>query len=374
MTRDELFERVLQRYDADNRNLIYFITMGMGKTRCALAIAQKEKRVLIALHSKNNRDSNWPNEAKIWGYDTAHIEFVLHTGLEKVVFNDYDLVVMDECHLITEDIENKLQQIKAHCHPRFVFMTGTMPDDKEKVKRLHQFANNIFEYNFMQALSDGNISNIEINVVEIEMDNTKKFEYAKGRFRTEQEQYFQICRNIQHASNPKLKDMYINSRMWFIYKSFSKKRAIIYLHERMKELKLRHIVFVTTQEFANSISPWVYHGNTKSTMFDKFCAQEIDHLVTVKSLKTGANIPNLRYGITMQIDGKHHNLDQLLARLTRVEDGKHIAKLYVLILKNTMDESWFAKCTANIPSKYFKRIVLKSESLNHIKWHTESES
>ncbi len=366
MTRDELFENALRRYREDDKNIIYNISMGMGKTRIGLALAKTARiRSLLVLHSRPSRDETWPTEAKIWNYDLDNVDMVLHQSLYKID-GIYDVIIIDECHLITEEVKAQLDRIRRYCNPRFVFMTGTMPDDKDKLKMIYSFANNVYEYSFMQAIQDGNATNIQINVVEVEMDDTELYPYAKNASRTELKQYLHLCRSIQFAKSEQTKQLFIQARMWFIYKSQTKQKAVKYLHERMKAQGIRHIVFVTTQEFADSLSPYVYHGSSSKTYFDQFRKSEIPHLISVKTLTTGANIPNLEHGVVMQVNQKKHNLEQIIGRLTRIESEKQLSKMFFIVLKGTMDETWFQRASEKIPSKYFRKIILTKETLNSI--------
>lgn len=360
MTRDELFQLVMDRWDNSFYGIIANITMGMGKTRAGLAIAKKSsKPCMILTHSVDARDNVWPDEMNIWDIhpeNTKIVQFDSVTKQEPI----YKTIIIDECHLMTTAVYNFLvfnKTVNPDC--KYLFLTGTLPDDDTKMKWLQSFALPMVKYSFMDALADGNANNIEFKIVYVDLDDTEanvKVPLKKGLF-TEKGAYYELCKSIQIAKTQQLREMSINARMWFIYKSKTKIKALRVIHEQLIKKSKRHIIFTTTKEIADSFGPNVYHSGTDDTMLESFKKGELMYLASVEQLKVGANIPGLRTGVLLQSNAKKHSFEQVAGRLTRLGDNE-ISTIYIIVLKNTMDESWLAKATQGINRKYFKQYHL----------------
>lgn len=372
MTKDQLNDKLYRLWSNTPNHIFANITMGMGKTKCALRILQNESfNKLILTHTTNSRDVVWPNEMEKWNYDIQDLDIFQYAHISKID-KIYNVIVLDECHKITLNIFNFLKrQVEIGC--RILFLTGTRPDDKQKLGFLNYFKSTILEYTLMDAVNDKNANDVEFRIVYCHQDDTipKYKVFMRSGLFTERQAYLEYCKQIMNAKTDKLKELAINMRMWHIYKSETKLKAALYIRNQMLKENNRFIMFVTTKSIASSISDNVFHSGTKNTKYKDFLNGEINELITCEQLKTGENIPNLRYGIVTQIDAKKHNFEQLMGRFTRIEATLQKSIIYVIVLKDTMDFTWLRKASGNINKSYFKEYEISNEKLNSIKWPIE---
>jgi superfamily II DNA or RNA helicase len=366
MTRDELLKICLDQWNNSFNGLLANITMGMGKTRMGLEILKISKNpALIITHTVKSRDETWPDEMKAWNIYPENTNLVQFDSISKEGFH-YHTIVLDECHLMTKAVfEYLTENLKVNPNCRYLFLSGTMPDNDDKMKWIKSFRLPKVEYDFMTALRDGNANNIRFNIMYVEPEDTQKkykVQFHSG-LHTEKEAYFLLCKNIMIAKNEELRKMAINARMWFIYKSETKLRVLRYLHKGLLLKNKRHLLFLTTKELADEFAPFVYHSGTTTEYHDRFCAGELPYLASIEQLKTGANILNLRNAIALQINSRKHSFDQLAGRLTRIGDNKEDSVIYIIVLKDTMDQSWLAKASQNIQRKYFKTYNITHQHL-----------
>lgn len=373
MTRDKLYEISLEEWSKSNGYLLANITMGMGKTRLGLKINDSFTKgaKLIITHSVVSQDSTWFSESVKWKLSLDRTDFVYLESVSKLD-KFYDLIILDECHKILPSVFEWLK-LQFHKGSKLLFLTGTLPDDKDKMTMLNWFNLKSINYTFMQALEDGNANNITFNIVYCNQENTiKKYSVPmrRGLF-TEREAYIQICSKIECAKTEKLRQLAIQERMWFLYKSETKIKVAIYLRNHFESKNLRYIIFAPTKAIAKSLSDKIYYSGSTDKYYNMFKNEEINHLVTVEQLKTGENISNLRYGIILQNNSKKHNFEQLGGRFTRLGDNTEKSEVYIIVLKETMDFSWLSNSCINVPKSYFKEYEISNEKLNSIIWPIE---
>ena len=371
MTRDELSDKVINTANSHNGHLLLVITMGMGKTRTALKLLNQDNvhLKLILTHTVHSRDHTWPSEMEKTGIYPVPLEIHQFDAVPKLQ-GDYKIIVVDECHLITETLFKFL--VRYINSARIIFMTGTLPDNSVKMQWLRFFKAQTIQYTFLQALEDGNINNIEFHIVYVDFDNTEKkykVPFRAGVF-TESEAYFQYCINVQN-STAKTKDMHINNRMWFIYKSETKTKAAIYIRNHLIATQKRNITFTTTKEIADKISENVHYSGCKNSKLDDFQSYKINDLVSINQMKVGANLEELRYMVAQQINSKMHDFMQMVNRTTRQGSDDVTSIVYVIVARDTMDVSWMVNATRNIPKSLVKEYHLSQEKLNTIKWRLD---
>ena len=371
MTRDEIAKQLFDLYYFNRGHILGNITMGMGKTRAALQIASTDTSIykLVLTHTVGSRDKTWPKEMAEINIYPAGLQIEYFGNVDNL-HDNYGLIIVDECHLITE---NLFKFLVRHINSRrILFLTGTLPDEKEKQKWLYIFKPKMLHYTFEQALEDGNINNIEFHVIYVDLDETAvryKVPMRKGIF-TEKEAYFQQCVNVQNSEG-KSKEMHINNRMWFIYKSDTKVKAAIYIRNHLISENKRHILFTTTKDIADRISKNVHYSGCKNSKLDEFQSYQINDLVSINQMKVGSNIEGLRYIISQQLNSKMEAFMQMSSRATRLSENKENSIVYIIVARDTVDVTWMRKATKGIPAELVKEYHLSKEKLNTVQWHIE---
>jgi superfamily II DNA or RNA helicase len=371
INRSYIQELGLSSFLKNNGFLFAEFIMGIGKTKLAIDIIKhlRQDRVsplecLFVCHTVVSRDTTTPNEFATWKMtsliDNREVQLVQYEGLDYISGRIFDLVIFDECHLITE---RRYQFFQRNQCRRVLLLSGTRPDDPDKMKMILELCKgNILKYDLTTATRHGTVNDILFKLVEIDMSESENEEYAR------------IIRKMQEAQRrmPQSEGwlrMIINERMWWVYKNKSKLQAMMYMANGMREKDRRFLMFTTTKEQADLISPYTMYSGKKDTEYHRFCAGTINELCTVKQIESGANIPNLRYAVAQQINSKKHNVRQLAGRLLR-GNLEEVATFWIIVLRSTIDEAWVYDAMKGIPKEKIKRIRLARSEFEQIPLYT----
>ena len=113
--KDKLQDEVVESFIGLKRKwaAVYGAT-GIGKTNISLKLIDYlfkrnvdrpiHPTILIVVPRKNLKDKTWPEEFEKWGlFDYwKNVEKVCYQSLHKIVAKEYDFVILDEGHNITE--------------------------------------------------------------------------------------------------------------------------------------------------------------------------------------------------------------------------------------------------------------------------------
>jgi len=146
----------------------------------------KPKSVLIA-YPDNKIKQSWKDDFEKGGYDDSHVTYTTHLSLKKYVENQYDLIVIDEIHVLSEaqiEATRDLKEINEHV----LGLTGTLSSWTEKTLCDELSLCVLATYTIDQAIKEGVIVDYEITVVTVPLDNTRKQQY-KTKMRTEKQQF-----------------------------------------------------------------------------------------------------------------------------------------------------------------------------------------
>jgi superfamily II DNA or RNA helicase len=362
VTKDYLQERGVLAFQRGHGFLFAEFSMGVGKTKLAIDIIRHLKRnregwikVLYICHTTASRDITTPDEFRQWDayhlLESGEVTLVQYEKLDEISHMSYDLVIFDECHLITA---RRYEFFNRNVAVRILLLTGTRPDNGDKMEMLRRLCRgNMLNYNMEQATKHGTVNDITFKLVFVDMDPQESVEY------------YQLSNRITRLQSqmPQAEwamTIAVNRRMWFIYKSITKLRAMQYMANGMREKERRFLMFTPTKEQARALSSYTMYSGKKDTDFKSFCNQEINELCSVKQIESGANIPNLKYALCQQINSKKHNIRQMAGRLLR-GDVNDIATFWVIVLRSTVDEKWAEEAIQGIPSSKIRRIELKRE-------------
>lgn len=149
-------------------------------------------------------------------------------------------------------------------------------------------------------------------------------------------------------------------RMQLIYNLDSKIKYSKKLLEIIGTDDKRVIVFCASKIAAEEIvgKDRVFHSssdsiknkNAKNTAFDKFKAKLINLLGAIKALNEGMSIDEINDLLIEQLTSKELDLIQRIGRAIRLRAG-HLAKVFILIARDTVDEEWANKALKNFDAK-----------------------
>jgi len=277
--------------------------------------------------------------------------FVCYSSLAKIKDQEYDIVVMDECHHVTP--ANAMFFINNTVH-RTICMSATFPEDDEKAELIQSIAPIRFTYSLEDGIDDEIVKNVNFHVcfvplgekavIEVKTPNhhfftseTRNYTYLSQQVEKYKQVYFQ-------NQTPKTKNLWFSKlgvRSNLIYTLPSKieatKKLLLTLPQDEKIL-----VFGKRIKAIESLEIPTYHsgkGKTDEDLAD-FKSGKINRLAVVDALNEGVNVPSLKTCVIMNLDSKRKNLIQRVGRAVR-KDGDHEADVFILISKDTQDERWF---------------------------------
>lgn len=352
----------------EDRSLVVAAT-GAGKSRIAVdyskdIVSEKSNaKILIIVPTEKLRDENWLEEFEKWKAKTVwkrNVERSCYVSANKIKNKEYDLVILDEAHNITENnsiffLNNKVKKSIA--------LTATPPEDDIKKEILNHLGFKlVYNLPLDKAVELGLVSPYNITVVEVRLDDTDKYIKAGSKdkpfMQTERKQYQYMANSIRRmmfSSNPSVKKQLkfaLLRRMRFIYELRSKTEVAKYLLEHVIPKDERTIIFAGGIPQAEELCEYNFHSKKKnSDDFDAFKAEKLNRLSCVNALNEGHNIPNIDNGLVTQLNSKELNLVQRVGRVVRFREN-HEATIYIICAIDTQDEKWVNKALQGFdPSK-----------------------
>ena len=336
------------------------VSMGVGKTLIGLHYLENfwkngtMKRALVVA-PKLSIFQSWKDDAIKFDIDKDMMEklvFTTYLSLSKQHPDDYDIVVLDECHSLLPTHKGFLEPFKG----RILGLTGTPPRyaNSQKGELVKRYCPMAFMYITDDAVDDGILNDYRIIVhkMGLSKENNFRVQLRKGGefYTSEQKNYDYWSERLMFANSKKEEQIASVMRMRAMM-SFKSKE--VYTRLLLGEIKDKCIVFCNTQDQADSLCRYSYHsGNPKSEEnLDAFKHNRINQLSCVLQLNEGVNIPNLRAGIIMHAYGNERKSSQRIGRLLRLNPDD-TAIVHILCYKSTIDQKWVHEALKDLdPSK-----------------------
>lgn len=374
-TKNEIQEKAVQAildcFMNKRKNALVTAATGVGKTKIAfnvikdLVSIKPDAKVLIVVPTEILRDEGWKEEALKWGFSEIwdkNIERVCYASLNKISNKTYNLVILDEIQNITKN-NTKFFFNNNNITPKILGLTATLPEEFEKKILLHKLNLDVcFEVPIDKAIKDKLISPYEITVIKTTLDNlqpTVKFTSGgKPYYLTEEVAYKKLTKSIEFAkmtNNFKKIDMLIFARMRVIYNSINKTIIANHLLSNYIDKEEKTLIFCGSIKQAEILCPYTYHSKSSDKDLIAFKQGTINKLSCVNALNEGHNIPNIDNAIITQVTSKERHLVQRVGRIIRYRVG-HIGKIYIIVLKDTVDEQWLQKALENIENLNIKEL------------------
>ena len=356
-------ERALELCLNTNGNVLLSMATGAGKSRIPIEFIKAVpniSKVAILVPTEELRDNNWREEFEKWGakkYWDKNVESHCYASGSKIKGNEYDLVIMDEAHRITElsyefFIDNKITKVLA--------LTATEP---EKLDKIDLFHNLNFEGKYVLTIDDainkGIIADYKITVVYTHLNNSIRYVQAGSKdnpfMTTERKQYEYLSSRLRMLSNEQflsprqhgLKKMLVLKRMHLIYNLRSKLMAAKYLKDNVLETDSRNLLFCGSIDQAEKLCKYTVHSKRDNVDLEKFKEGTINQLASVDILNEGVNIENVDGAMVVQLRSSQIQFIQRIGRTLRVRPG-HKSNIYVIVCKGTQDEVWMENALRNL--------------------------
>jgi len=260
-----------------------------GKCRVAINIfnKMKPKSILIAYPDNKIRDS-WLGEFEELGYDGSNVVFTTHLSLKKHAEDSFDLVVIDEIHLLSNAQINVCKGLFKY-NKYILGLTGTLSSSTEETLAQELDILVIAKYPIRLAITEGVIVDYEIVVHTTPLDTVNKVNY-KGKLRTEKQQFDAYSWAIDQAERQNRNTMFLRlSRMRLIQNSVAKKNLTKKLLKKYEDERV--LVFCGVTKIADSLDIPSYHSkSTEKNVFQDFAEGKGNHLAVVKIGNTGKHV------------------------------------------------------------------------------------
>ena len=296
--------------------------------------------------------SAWEEDFKKRKYKNQNITYTTHLSIKKHTAGFYDLVILDEIHLLSEAQIEAVKELKC---VSVLGLTGTLSSHTEETLGLELKLPVLATYSIDQAIKEGVITDYEITVVGIPLDNKRKNDY-KGKLKTEKQQFDSYGYVIDQLERKGQNTMFLRlARMRLIQSSLAKvnltKKLISkYADERM-------LIFCGVTKVADDLGIPSYHSkSSEKKMFEEFAEGKGNHMAVVKIGNTGVTYKPLNRVVINYFDSNSENLAQKIQRCTAMEynnpDKK--AQIYIISSNEQVELKWLQKAL-----EFFDRSKIK---------------
>lgn len=333
-----------------------------GKIRTTINILKKlkPKTILIAYPDNKIKDS-WIADFEHAKYKDDNVTYTTHLSLHKYQHQSFDMVVIDEIHLLSEA---QIEATKAVIINNDVVLglTGTLSKRTEETLADELDMKVIASYPIETAIKEGVIVDYQITVVKIPLDDVVVNDY-KGKKRTEKKQFDSYAWVIDSLERQGKNTMFLRlARMRIIQSSLAKTKVTKALLAKYKDERI--LVFCGTTKIADSLGIPSHHSKSKDDeTFTGFAEGEGNHMAVVKIGNTGVTYKPLNRVIINYFDSNGENLAQKINRCMAMEydtpDKK--AHIYIISSNEEVELKWLKKAL-----EFFdKNKISYYESRNH---------
>ena len=297
----------------------------------------KDINILIAYPDLKIKAS-WEEDFKKRKYKNQNITYTTHLSIKKHTAGFYDLVILDEIHLLSEAQIEAVKELKCIS---VLGLTGTLSSWTEKTLNSELQLSVLARYPIEQAIEEGVITDYEITVVSTALDNTRLNDY-KGKHRTEKKQFDSYGWVIDQLERQNKPTMFLRlARMRIIQNSVAKMELTRKLLAKHKDERV--LVFCGLTKIADELGIPVYHSKAgEKDTFESFAAGEGNHLAVVKIGNTGVTYKPLNRVIINYFDSNGENLAQKINRCMAMEYNTPDKKAHIYIVSSTeeVEKKW----------------------------------
>jgi superfamily II DNA or RNA helicase len=313
-----------------------------GKIYTTINILEKLPKnisVLIAYPDVKIKQS-WEEDLKARKYKNPHITYTTHLSLKKHVDIQYDLIILDEIHLLSEaQIEVVKEIVKTH--NKVLGLTGTLSSWTERTLQDELQMSVLATYPIEQAIEEGVIVDYHITVVTTPLDNVVTRNY-KGKWKTEKKQFDAYGWVIDQMERQNKSTMFLRlARMRIIQNSLAKLNLTKKLLAAHKDERV--LVFCGVTAIADDLGIPVYHSKAgDKNVFEDFANGKGNHLAVVKIGNTGITYKPLNRVIINYFDSNGENLAQKINRCMAMEynNPEKKANIYIVCSTEEVEKKW----------------------------------
>ena len=315
-----------------------------GKIYTTINILEKlkPKSILIA-YPDNKIKASWQTDFQTRGYLNSFITYTTHLSLHKYQDEKFDMVVIDEIHLLSE-AQIEATKVVISNNDVVLGLTGTLSRRTEETLAEELDMMVIAHYPIETAIEEGVIVDYEITVIKVPLDNLTVNDY-KGKKKTEKKQFDDYGWVINSLERSGGNTMFLRlARMRIIQSSLAKTNVTKALLAKYKDERI--LVFCGVTKIADSLGIPAYHSKSgEKQMFEDFASGKGNHMAVVKIGNTGVTYKPLNKVIINYFDSNAENLAQKINRCMAMEydtpDKK--AQIYIICSTEDVEAKWLKK-------------------------------
>ena len=338
---------------------ILYLCPRFGKIYTTINILEtypSDIKILIAYPDAEIKKS-WKADFKTRGYKNSNITYTTHLSLNKYEAELYDIVIIDEIHLLSKkQIDSAKILLMAN---RVVLgLTGTMSQDTEKTLSFELGLRTCAYYPIATAIEEGVVTDYQITVFKVPLDD-KKTGMFKNPARTEKAQFRALSWVINKKQMEGGDTMFLRlSRMRIIQSSEAKRLKTLDILNKNKNK--RALVFCGIIKIAESLGITAFHNKSKDkTIFEEFSkGNGENHLAVVKIGNSGITYKPLDFAIINYFDSNSENLAQKINRCMGMEYNTPDKKAHIFIISTTekVEANWLKKALEFFDPKKIKYV------------------
>lgn len=281
MNRQDIAQQATKSFNEHGKG-IWDLSPRSGKTKIAIDALRDFKGKILVTYPYNVIGDVWISEMEKW-----NSRDMILCNQRSIPDDDFDLVICDEIHSLSE---NQIKQLKGN---RILGLTGSLSKDSAKLLKRELDLDIIYTYTIEQAIEDGLISNYQITVVRLPLDDKDKYILAGNKkskfYTTEKKNYEYLTKQFNKFrfladEDPK----YENIKMLM---AGNRARAIYSYKTKIELAKQfidgRCLVFTVLHETARQLCKDQYHSKSNGDELDKFINNEIDSLAVCNMVSMG---------------------------------------------------------------------------------------
>jgi superfamily II DNA or RNA helicase len=342
MTKKTEIQRIIknQIIDSDFRGII-LSSVRSGKTRILLESIKEytdvEFPTVLVLYPNIDIKKSWEKECQIINY-YPDIIYCTFASIEKVKYERFDFVIIDEAHLLGEENQLPVAAEISSNNKKTVFASGTYNSDTLTSVKLSTGMELIVNYSTQEAIKDGIISDFTIFIHRYDLDKIKLKEYGKvKKWRsTERKECNRLSNRIINSSG-QLKMFASLERMRFINSCDS---LVNKVNDWIKNNNDKRFILFTSDE-KTGLKYNLPMFNSKSiddSILKDFQNGKINQLCLIKKASAGVTFPNLANILITAINSNGENLEQMIGR-SLLDDTDH-SNIHIFVSKESFQLKW----------------------------------
>lgn len=325
---EEIIEKTIKFY-SDNEKGYLNLAMRVGKTRITLEVLKRmgyEVGQILIAYPDNKLKDVWEQECIKWQFNNFNIRMVNFSSLKKCNTQDYDVVICDEFHALSENEASLIQDLNASM---WLFLSGTISGEtKDKWPEFKEIAN----YSTLDGIEDGILANYQISVHLVKLDDKELSPNKKGKMLTEKKKYDNysyVIQKMREEGRPTMPLALARNRL-----SLSSIGKMSYVKDMLSKMKHKRIVvFTGLAAVADGLGIPSYHSKSPNDFsFKAFQNKHINHIALAAMGKVGVSFVDLDCVILLNFVYSQEENAQILNRCIKLDYTDKIADMHIICL------------------------------------------